>query len=642
MTIKNFPKATSLIQRHIQQKSSVRLAVTALASSLVTMAIGDLVIFTSPAHTQINQVPSDGEYEWLNVKIPMRDGVKLFTVVRKPKNAKTPLPFILERTPYGAKVSGSSLDISGTSGELKREGYIFVFQDIRGRDQSQGLYDMNRPPCVTKAPNCLDEATDTYDTIEWLTKNIPGNNRRVGQLGISYGGWLTNASAFQPHPALKALSPQATMGDVWMGDDSFHQGAFRLSPEIEYVGWVESSRNLSISPIPRQEDMYDWYLSFPTLRALANKVKANNWPSWQRVVAHPNYDQEWQSRSIPRLLRQAPVPTLTVGGFWDQEDLYGPQATYAAMEQQDKANRNFLILGPWHHGQWAHGPGDSLGNLQFGSATGEFFRDLEARWFAYWLKDKGDGRFAEATVFDAGAKKWREFTSWPPVNATTKKLFLHPAGRLAFTPPAKSAGFTEYVSDPAQPVPYQKQPIGQIIGSFRWAQWMTEDQSFLVGRNDVVSWQTETLTDDVTVAGNIQAQLTAATTGEDADWVVKLIDVYPEDVRKQAEMSGYQLMVAGDIMRGRYRNSWQTPTRILPRTPTTFAVDLHQQAYTFRKGHKIMVQVQSSWFPVFDRNPQTWVPNIFQAPASAYRAQTHRIYHEANHPSFVQLQTLPY
>jgi uncharacterized protein len=615
----------------------IRIGVTALW----------IALWATPAHSQGLMIFGSDNLERSYVDIPMRDGVKLFTVILKPKDQKQPLPIIMERTPYGAQ-SGASAAASSYR-ELHKDGYIFVFQDIRGRFRSQGKFVMLRPTCVTKKPQCLDEGTDSYDTVKWLIENVVANNGRVGQIGVSYPGWLVNASAFNPHPALKALSPQATMGDAWMGDDSFHQGAFRLSSELEYVGLVEASRDMSVNPVPAKKDMYDWYLSFPTLGQLTKAVGADAWPSWRRVMQHPTYDREWQSRSVPKLLKRAPVPTLTVGGFWDQEDIYGPQATYAAMETNDKANHNSIVLGPWFHGQWRGDHFSVLEELDAKTMASTRYRKMEANWFAYWLKGRGDGRFAEATVYDAGIQKWREFTTWPPLATTTKQLFFHNNGKLSFSSPTESTGFAEYVSDPANPVPYQKRPIKKLIGSGAWTRWMTSDQRFLQGRNDVLSWQTEPLTEDLTVAGNMSARLTAATTGTDADWVVKLIDVQPGETSEQADTNGllprmnegYQLMVAGDIMRGRYRNSWQSPQPILSNTPTTFKVNLHQQAYTFKKGHRMMVQVHSSWFPLYDRNPQTWVPNIFQAQATDYQAQTHRIYQNAQNSSYVQLQILP-
>jgi putative CocE/NonD family hydrolase len=340
------------------------------------------------------------------------------------------------------------------------------------------------------------------------------------------------------------------------------------------------------------------------------------------------------------------VPTLNVGGWWDQEDMYGPQATYAAMEPRDGAGRNYLAIGPWYHGEWFLEAGDSLGNVHFGSATGDYYRrEIEAKWFAWWLKDKGDGRFAEATVFDAGSGQWHRFDAWPPRQATIRRLYVQEGGKLSFTAPPRSAApaFDQYLSDPAHPVPYRPRPVERTYdprGS-RWERWMTEDQRFVDGRADVLTWQTDPLTQDLTVAGNITARLFAATTGTDADWVVKLIDVFPDTVPDRPAMGGYQLMIAGDVMRGRYWKSWEQAAPIPASTVTPFAVDLHGQAYTFRRGHRIMVQVQSSWFPLYDRNPQTFVPNIFRAKARDFRARTHRIYRDARHPSHIELPVLP-
>ena len=612
----------------------MRLVIPGLAVGLL------LVAAASPAGGQAGPERLTDRFDRRDVRIPMRDGVELFTSIFTPRAAAESLPFILLRTPYG--VRDGELRLGGVR-ELVRDGYIFVFQDIRGRYGSQGTFVMNRPPCAVRGPGCLDEATDTWDTIDWLLRNVPRNNGRVGQLGISYPGWLTNATAFEPHPALKALSPQATMGDTWMGDDFFHQGAFRLSYGLEYSWGMEASTDGSVNPAPGRYDTYDWYRSFPTLSALAAAVGANAWPTWRLFAEHPAYDSAWRVRALPGRLRSAPVPTLTVGGWWDQEDIYGPQATYAAMEANDTGARNVLVMGPWHHGQWAREAGDSLGQVRFGSATGDHYRRrIEAPWFAYWLKGRGDGRFAEATVFDAGIGEWRTFDAWPPRQATKRRLYVRANGRLSFEPPRDTAGSDRYVSDPAHPVPYRPRPVEWTYdprGS-RWRQWMTEDQRFVEGRPDVLAWQTEPLTQDVTLAGSVVARLFASTTGTDADWVVKLIDVYPDTVADRPGMGGYQLMVAGEIMRGRYARGWDAPSPILANRVTPFTVDLHQQAYTFRRGHRIMVQVQSTWFPLYDRNPQTFVRNIFLARPGDYRAQTHRIHRTARYPSHIELDVL--
>ena len=583
------------------------------------------------------QPMQDSAYTRTEAMIPMRDGVKLHTVIEAPRNAAGPLGLLMDRTPYGA--DGAAAGAARNAGYLGLTGLIIVAQDIRGRFTSEGTFAMNRPP--HSGPQGTDESTDTYDTIDWLVKNVPNNNGRVGVFGISYPGWLTAVAGIGAHPALRALSPQAPMGDAWMGDDFFHQGAFRVSYGLEYSWMMEASPDLSVTPSPSRFDTYEWYRSFPTLGALAAAVGAEQWPTWRHFAEHPAYDSVWQARSLPRYFTHTVVPTLTVGGWWDQEDEYGPLASYAALEKTDTAGVNFLVMGPWYHGQWFADSATSLGNIRFGRPTGVDFRALQTRWFAYWLKGEGDGKFPEATVFDAGTNEWRSFDHWPPAGAQTKHLYFRENGGLSFDPPTAAAGADQYVSDPAHPVPYRPRPVERTYSPpSRWRRWETEDQRFVDGRPDVLTWQTAPLTEDVTVAGNIVAHLFAATTGSDADWVVKLIDVYPDTIPDRPAMGGYELMVTGDIMRGRYRGSWEHPQAIPPNQVVPFTVDLHQQAYTFKRGHRIMVQVQSTWFPLYDRNPQTFVANIFKATAADYRAATHRVYRTARYPSNVAVDVV--
>ena len=583
------------------------------------------------------QPMQDSAYTRTEAMIPMRDGVKLHTVIVAPRGTTGSLGILMDRTPYGA--DGAAAGAARNAGYLGLSGLIIVAQDIRGRFTSEGTFAMNRPP--HSGPQGTDESTDTYDTIDWLVKNVPGNNGRVGVFGISYPGWLTAVAGIGAHPALKAISPQAPMGDAWMGDDFFHQGAFRQSYGLEYSWMMEASPDLSVTPSPARFDTYEWYRSFPTLGALAAAVGAEQWPTWRHFAEHPAYDSVWRARSLPRYFTHTTVPTLTVGGWWDQEDEYGPLASYAALEKTDTAGVNFLVMGPWYHGQWFADSATSLGNIRFGRPTGVDFRALQTRWFAYWLKGEGDGKFPEATVFDAGSNEWRSFDRWPPAAAQTKHLFFRENGGLSFDPPTAATGADQYVSDPAHPVPYRPRPVERTYSPpSRWRRWETEDQRFVDGRPDVLTWQTAPLTADVTVAGNVVAHLFAATTGSDADWVVKLIDVYPDTIPDRPGMGGYELMVTGDVMRGRYRNSWEHPQPIPANQVTPFTVDLHQQAYTFRKGHRIMVQVQSTWFPLYDRNPQTFVPNIFRATAADYRAATHRVYRTARHPSNVTIDVV--
>ena len=570
-------------------------------------------------------------------RITMRDGIHLFTVILTPRHQSGVLPILMSRTPYGTNGWGGTGGIAVGFRELIADGYVFVFQDIRGQHQSEGEFIMNRPPRDRRIKASVDEATDTWDTIEWVLKNVPNTNRRVGMLGISYPGFLVNAAMVEPHPALMAMSPQAPMVDTWMGDDFFHQGAFRQSYGIEWVHGREA-KQAGTGPLRiNRWDTYDWYLAFPTLDSLARATGATKWPTWQRFIQHPSYDSVWQQRAVQRYLSHSAIPTLTVGGFWDQEDGYGPQASFAALERTDTAETNRLVIGPWFHGQWFDDAGDSLGAIRFGRATGNDFRELQARFFAWHLKDRHIGDIPKATVFDAGVNKWRGFSTWPPKNVERRSLYFQEQGGLAFAPPSGVAGSDDFVSDPAHPVPYRPRPIPSYV---EWESWLVRDQRFVDGRPDVRTWQTAVLAADLTIAGDVTAKIFASTTGSDADWVVKLIDVYPDSGVDRPAMRGYELMVASDIMRGRYRNSFAKPEAIPPNTVVPFTVDLHQQAYTFRAGHRIMVQVQSSWFPLYDRNPQTFVPNIFLAKAGDYRAQTHRVQRSARYPSHVEVMVL--
>ena len=591
--------------------------------------------------------PSGPAFDRREVRIPMRDGVALYAVIMSPRAAHEPLPILLERTPYWAGAWQENEPVPRRYAALARDGYVFVEENIRGRGRSGGGFEMNRPNRARTDTTGTDESTDAWDTVEWLIHNVPGNDGKVGIFGISYPGWLTEEALIGAHPAVKAISPQAPMADTWLGDDFFHQGAFREAFDFE-AAWFFEAEQARAGPLPGA-DAYAWYLAFPTQEALTDSTRALRLPTWRRFVEHPAYDSVWQRRAFARVVTGVSVPTLTVGGFWDQEDMFGAQATYRALERFDTAGVNHVVLGPWYHGEWARESGDSLGNLQWGSATSDTFQlEMQAPWFAFWLHGKGDGRFPEARVFDGGRKAWRAFDRWPPRDARPQDIYLRADRALSFTRPAERAGFDAYVSDPANPVPYLPRPIAPITGpGSRWRRWLTEDQRFVEGRPDVLTYKSAPLERDVTIAGDITAHLEAATTGSDADWVVKLIDVFPDsgsrdpEVTARPRMAGYELMVAADIMRGRYRESWERPGPIPPDSVESYTVDLHQQFYTFRRGHRIAVQVQSSWFPLYDRNPQTWVPNIFLAPPGAYRAQTMRIYRTAARPSRVEITALP-
>ena len=593
----------------------------------------------APLAAQETSDPTEA-FTKVDTMIPMRDGVRLHTSILVPKADHGALPFMLQRTPYGIDETPRRA-LAGYMKALADEGYIFVFQDIRGRFKSEGRFVMQRPPRSPSDPRAIDESTDAYDTIDWLLKNVPRHNGRAGMLGISYDGWLTAMALLDPHPALRAVSPQASPADMFLGDDFHHNGAFRLSYGFEYAVLTEASDTNAQFNFDRY-DTFDWYLALGALSNANARYLHGSLPSWNDFVAHPNYDAFWQRQAIGPYLSRVAVPTLNVGGWWDQEDFYGPLKIYELLERHDSLNRNFLVVGPWNHGGWARGPGNQLGNIRFGVNTGEYFRDsVQAAFFAHYLKDKPLD-LPEALTFEAGANRWVRSDAWPPRTSRARDLYFGPAGRLSFErPPLERApsAFDSYVSDPAHPVPYRNRPIEPTYfpkGS-GWYTWLLQDQRFVQSRPDVLSWETEPLEEDATVRGAIVAHLFAATTGSDADWIVKLIDVYPEDYAADPKLGGYQLMVANDVFRGRFRNGFERPEPIVPNAVVEYVVDLHTQDYRFLRGHRIMVQVQSTWFPIIDRNPQTYVPNIFLAKDSDYRKATHRIYRSARYPSRVTL-----
>jgi putative CocE/NonD family hydrolase len=573
--------------------------------------------------------------------IAMRDGVRLHTEIYVPKNATEPLPILLTRTPYGLPHDPTGLHVALRTSyrELVEEGFIFVFQDIRGRHRSEGQFVMLRTPRDRKDPKAIDESTDTQDTITWLLENVPGNNRRVGVLGISYGGWLTVMAMLDPHPALKAVSPQASPADMFLGDDFHHNGAFRLSYGFEYVALMETSKTNSNFHFDRY-DTFEWYLNLGRLANVNAKYFHGMMPSWNDFVAHPNYDAFWQKQAFAPYLDRVTVPTLNVAGWWDQEDFYGPLKIYELLEKHDTKNMNYLVVGPWNHGGWSSGEARKLGPIDFGSATGKYFRErVQAPWFAYHLKDKGKLDLPEALSFQTGSNRWVSHDSWPPRQGVAeRRLYFQGKGKLSFeAPPDQEPLCDAYVSDPARPVPYRARPISPTYPGPGWPDWLVQDQRFVNLRPDVLSWETEPLAEEVTVSGNLSAHLFASTTGTDCDWIVKLIDVYPEDYAADRKLGGYQLMIANDVLRGRFRKSFVHPEPINPEQVEEFVVDLHGNDHCFQKGHKIMVQVQSTWFPVIDRNPQKYMANIFEAKESDYQPATQRVYRCRKWASHVSL-----
>lgn len=576
------------------------------------------------------------KYEY---RIPMRDGVKLFTVVYVPNDAgvggKT-YPILMTRTPYSVGPYGVEKyrERLGQSAEFEKEGFIFAFQDVRGRYLSEGEFVNMRPQIPAESrkkagPKAFDESTDTYDTIEWLLAHVPGNNGTVGMMGISYPGFYTSVGAIDSHPALKAVSPQAPIAD-WFWDDMHRHGAFNVVLAFNFFSTFGRPR-----PEPTTEnaerfdhqtaDAYDFFLNLGSLANADSKYFKGDVAFWNESAAHPNYDAFWQSRNLLPHLRGIRAAVLTVGGWFDTEDLYGPLETYRAIEKQNPGTANALIMGPWPHGGWARGQGESLGEADFGFKTAELYADSILAFFVHHLKGGAEPKLPEALVFETGANRWRRFDRWPPKTVEKKTLYFQPAGGLAFSPPSGGEGFDEYPSDPAKPVPY----TAEI--TTRWArEFMTEDQRFAARRPDVLVYQTAPLEADLTLAGPLEADLWVSTTGSDADWVVKLIDVQPDGKRDEdaedLDRRGQQLLVRGEPFRGRFRESYEKSVAFTPGQPTRVKFKINDIFHTFPKGHRVMIQVQSSWFPFIDRNPQTFVPNIFEAKEEDFVKAMHRVY----------------
>jgi len=592
------------------------------------------------APSEQERLPPDaqaGNYVGSDVMIPMRDGVKLHAEIWRPRGDTSKLPILMQRSPYGFGLSKVKRSMDAEFKELAQEGFIFVLEDIRGRFGSAGEFVMLRPKTTGK--DGVDESTDTYDSISWLIKSLPNNTGKVGVFGVSYLGWTTAMATVNAHPALKAVSVQASPEDMFIGDDFHHNGAFRLQYAWEYAAALETDgRTLNAFDF-KKEDPYSWYLKQDDLATLDQRALGSRLPSWQNFVAHPNYDAFWRS-AVTSAVMPATVktPNLIVAGWWDQEDFYGPVTIYKRQQQHDPQHRNYLVIGPWNHGGWARDAGNKYGPLDFGSDTGSYFRaNMETPWFKFWLKGEGKLDQPGAFIFETGSNEWRRFDAWPPREGISKKrLYLHPNGKLSFDPPAAAdSNADRYVSDPANPVPYRTRPIATTSSADgAWTVWLADDQAPFAKRADVLSWQTDVLQNDVTIRGNVAAQLYASTTGTDADWVVKLIDVYPADDAAPA-LRGRQLMIANDVYRGRFRSGFEHPTPLVADKVLEYSVDLHSASHVFKKGHRIAVQVQSTWFPLIDRNPQSFEASIFSAQAADFKAQTHTVYHSLQYPSAI-------
>jgi putative CocE/NonD family hydrolase len=590
-------------------------------------------------------------YDKEEARIPMRDGSHLFTAIYSPKDRSHTYPILMRRTPYSVSPygEGSYPATVGPSDLLTRQGFIFVLQDVRGTYMSEGAFLNMTPHLAVKAgPEDVDESSDAYDTIEWLLANVDNHNGRVGQWGISYPGFYSAASMIDAHPALMAVSPQAPIADWWY-DDFHHHGAFFLPHAFRFF---------SSFGVPRPEpttggnptfefptpDGYEFYLGIGPLQNVNELYYNHGIPFWDSMLVHPNYDDFWQSRNIlPHLNNVAPA-VMTVGGWFDAEDLYGPLQIYRSVEEKNPDIFNALVMGPWRHGGWARDAGDSLGYVQFGSETGHFYQEnIEAVFFNHFLKGEGEMSLPEAYVFETGRNQWRTFAQWPPAEAEAMAFHLQADGGLSFDgPSAPGEAFDEWVSDPAKPVPFTPD-----IATGMTREYMIDDQRLLSRRPDVMVYQTEPLEEDLTLVGPLVADLWVSTSGTDSDWVVKLVDVFPPDMPdhqglpRGVPMGGYQMMVRSEVIRGRFRNSHEVPEPFVPHEPTHVRLPLQDVLHTFQAGHRIMIQLQNSWFPLVDRNPQTFVENIFLAEEADFVSATQRLYRSEEYPSRIEVGVLP-
>lgn len=600
-------------------------------------------------------------------QVAMRDGVKLFTAVYVPKDASRRYPILLTRTPYGAGPYGEDRYPNALVLEqFAREGYIFVTQDVRGRNKSEGEFVNIRPiKPVKNGPADTDESTDTWDTVDWLVKNVPQNNGRVGMWGISYPGFYAAAGLIDAHPALKAVSPEAPIADWFVGDDFHHNGALYLAHSFGFLSLFGRPPDTPRF-VPGTPDGYRFFLDIGPLSNVNARYFKGQIGFWNEMMEHPNYDAFWQARNLRPHLKNIKPAVMTVGGWFDAEDLFGALNVYQAVEKSSPGTYNILVMGPWFHGGWLRSDGDALGNARFGSKTGAFYREkIFAPFFDYYLKGSGDLQVAisgaarngdlkvaatngkgelklpEAYVFETGANAWRAHDAWPPRQAAPKSIYLQAGGRLSFDAPRdrRAPAFDEYISDPARPVPYIP---GIAYGMTR--EHMTDDQRSAATRPDVLVYQTDALAEDVTVAGPVSPDLYVSTTGTDSDFVVKLIDVYPNDTPDNepsggVRMGGYQQLVRGEAMRGRFRNSYEKPEPFVPGKVTRIRYTMPDVFHTFRRGHRIMIQIQSSWFPLVDRNPQKFV-DIYKAKAEDFQKATQRVYHAPGNASSVTLLVL--
>ena len=616
-----------------------------------------LIVVSAAAQQTSPQPAVKPVFKLQEVMIPVRDGVHLQTAILTPVDQTGPLPILFRRTPYGVPAKPPE-QMPGSLKELAQDGYIFVFQNLRGRFKSEGVFNLSSWVDLND-PKATNETTDAYDSIEWLVKNVPNNNGKVGMFGVSYDGLTTALALLHPHPALKAMSEQASPVDQWMNDDDHRYGALRESYDFEYAVMEQSDKNKNTHFDFETYDTYQWYLDLGPLSNINAKYLHGSIPYWNSSVEHPDYDEFWKKEAWVSQLHSSTVPNLNVAGFWDQEDPWGPWQIFRHAEESDPQHTNFIVAGPWFHGEWQGPKGDSIGIIPFGGheTAREFRENIEAPFFRYYLHGQGEKPAWQASTFQSGSNSWHTYPVWPPKEARATKLYLRADGTLSFTAPdAKTAGaYREYISDPANPVPYRQRPISPTYPAGDWRTWEVADQRFVDHRPDVLSFVSEPLDHNLVVTGPLTANLFASTSGTDSDFVVKLIDVYPENAQKNAwspeegpkpgqyaqSLNGYELPVAMEVRRGRYLASYEKPSPLTPNKPTEWNIPLRDHDHVFLKGHRIMVQVQSTWFPVIDRNPQTFVPNIYRAAASDFVPATQRIYCSSDLPSHLVLPVMP-
>jgi len=592
----------------------------------------------------------ESPFQYQEIMVPMRDGVRLQTVILTPIRHKEPLPILLQRTPYG--VPGKAPEtVPDSLRELSEGGYIFVFQNLRGRFKSEGVFalsfrvDLNNPKAV-------NETTDAYDTIDWLVKNVPSNGR-VGIYGVSYLGLTAAMTLLAPHPALKAVSEQAAPVDWWMNDDMHHFGALRLSYAFEYSVMEQEDKNKNTHFGFPVYDIYQWYLDAGPIGAFNDKYLHGSVPFWNSMMAHPDYDDFWKREAWIRQLHSAPVPNLNVAGFWDEEDPWGPWQIFEHSGESDPGHNNYLVAGPWLHGQWQSTKAESIGSYGYGGhdTAREFRQDIEAPFFRYFLHGEGDRYTWRVKTFQSGSNTWHTYDAWPPQAALPTNLYLRSDGVLTFDPPTTGKAYREYVSDPANPVPYRARPISPTYPGGDWPTWEADDQRFVDHRPDVLTYVSAPLAKDLVVTGKLVANLYASTSGTDSDFVVKVIDVFPEDAQSAAwnpddgpepgqygkSLNGYQLPIAMEVRRGRYLKNYEKPEPLPANVPVPWSIPLRDHDHVFQEGHRIIVQVQSTWFPLIDRNTQKYVPSIYQATEQDFIKATQRIYCTPAMPSHVVL-----